>query len=201
MTKAEESALIRRVCDGDPDAFAPLVQAHQTAVYHLAFRMVGNPQDAADLTQEIFLQAYRSLSSFRGESRFFVWLYRLARNRCTDFLRQQKPTLSLTLDDDAEEPAELEIPDRRFSPETVLEKKELRDAVERGMRQLSPAEREILTLREYNGCSYDEIADLLSLEPGTVRSRIFRARKKLCAILVKDGNFSEAVPSEKPKGV
>lgn len=201
MTKAEEAALIRRVCDGDPDAFEPLVLEHQTAVYHLALRMVGNPQDATDLTQEIFLQAYRSLSSFRGESRFFVWLYRLAHNRCTDFLRQRKPTLSLTLDDDAEEIAELDIPDRRFSPETVLEQKELHDAIERGLQQLSPAEREILTLREYNDCSYDEIANILSLEPGTVRSRIFRARKKLCAILIKDGNFSEKAPSEKNKGV
>ena len=201
MTRAEELSLILRVCDGDTDAFAPLVQEHQNAVYHLALRMVGNPQDAADLTQEIFLQAYRSLVSFRGESRFFVWLYALARNRCTDFLRRQKPVLSLTMEDDAEASAELELPDFRFSPETVLEQKELRNAIERAMQRLSPSEREILTLREYNGCSYDEIAQLLSLEPGTVRSRIFRARKKLCAILMKDGNFSESVPSETQKGV
>ena len=201
MTRAEELSLIRRVCDGDTDAFAPLVQEHQNAVYHLAFRMVGNPQDAADLTQEIFLQAYRSLASFRGESRFFVWIYALARNRCTDFLRRQKPVLSLTMEDDAEASSELDLPDLRFSPESVLEQKELRNAIECAMQQLSSSEREILTLREYNGCSYDEIAQLLSLELGTVRSRIFRARKKLCAILVKDGNFSESVPSEKQKGV
>ena len=201
MTKGEDSALIRRVCDGDPDAFEPLVLEYQTAIYHLALRMVGNPQDATDLTQEIFLQAYRNLAAFRGESKFFVWLYRLACNRCTDFLRQHQATISLTVDNETDNSLELEIPDQRFSPESALEQKELRAAIARGLQQLSPAEQEILTLRELNGCSYDEISEILSLEPGTVRSRIFRARKKLCAILIKDGNFSDHFPSQKQKGV
>lgn len=200
MTSGEESALIRRVCDGDPDAFEPLVLAYQTAIYHLALRMVGNPHDATDLTQEIFLQAYRSLPSFRGESRFFVWLYRLAHNRCTDFFRQQQVTFSLTAEEDLDSGMEWEIPDRRFSPESALEQKELREAIACGFQKLSPAEREILTLREFHGCSYDQISEILSLELGTVRSRIFRARKKLCAILQKDGNFSDPFPSQKQKG-
>lgn len=201
MTREEEAILIRRVCGGDADAFEPLVLEYQTAVYHLALRMVNHPQDAIDLAQEIFLQAYRNLSSFRNESRFFVWLYRLACNRCTDFLRRQQSTVSLTVEDGEETLSELEIPDRRFSPESALEQKELQTAIAQGFQQLSPAEREILTLREYHGCSYDEIAEILSLEPGTVRSRIFRARKKLCAILIKGGNFSDRFPSQKQKEV
>lgn len=201
MTREEEATLIRRICDGDSDAFEPLVLEYQTSIYHLAHRMVNDPQDATDLTQEIFLQAYRGLASFRGESKFSVWLYRLACNRCTDFLRKQHPTVSLTTEDEMEDSTEWEIPDLRFSPEHALEQKELRVAIQTGLQQLSSAEREILMLREFNGCSYEEIAEILSLEPGTVRSRIHRARKKLCAFLVKDGNFSGNFPSQKQRGV
>ena len=202
MTREEETVCIQRICAGDANAFEPLVLEYQTSIYHLVYRIVQDSQDATDLTQEIFLQAYRSLSSFRGESRFFVWLYRLACNCCTDFLRKKSVvTVSLTVEENSGEFSELEIPDLRFSPEYTLEQKELRTAIQNGLRQLSPTEREILTLREFSGCSYEEISEILSLELGTVRSRIYRARKKLCAILVKDGNFSCSFPSQEQKEV
>ena len=102
MTKQEEDKLIARVLAGDADAFEPLVTENQTKVYHLALRLLGNEADAADAAQDALIRAYTSLSSFRGDSRFSVWLYRLTNNICIDFLRRQKRanTVSLQTEDD-----------------------------------------------------------------------------------------------------
>ena len=203
MTREDESLLVEQVKQGDSSAFEALVLDNQTKVYNLALRMVGNPDDAFDMSQEAFIKAYNSISGFRGESRFSVWLYRLTSNVCLDFLRAEgrKSHGSLTFAGDDEEDKELEIPDERFSPEAMLEKSQLREAVHRGLSQLPPDYRSILLLREIDGLSYDEIALALSLEEGTVKSRIFRARKKLCSILSNDGNFSFPLPSKQSKEV
>lgn len=197
MTQQEEQRAIDRVRAGDADAFAPLVDAHSKLVYNLCLRMSGNEQDAWDLSQDAFLKAYTNLSLYRGDSKFSSWLYKLTTNVCLDFLRKQKrqKTVPLTYEteDGREEP--LPIPDERFSPEAEAERRELQDAVRRGLSQLPGDQREILVLRELGQLSYEEIAAQLGLEPGTVKSRIFRARKKLCGILLKDGNFSEQVTS------
>jgi len=108
---------------------------------------------------------------------------------------------SLSYIGEENEEKELEIPDDRFSPETIAEKKELREAVNRGLKNLPKDYRAVLVLREIEGLSYEEIADTLSIEVGTVKSRIFRARKRLCAILTADGNFSLKLSSEKAKEV
>ncbi len=199
MTKEEEQALIERVVAGDRAAFEPLVTENQTRVYNIALRMLGNEADAYDAAQETFFRAYSSLSSFRGDSRFSSWLYRLAGNICIDLLRSRKwgKLVSLNdLDDDGEE-SELDIPDERFCPETELEKKELRESVSRAMARLPEEYRRILTLRELGGLSYEELAAELSLEPGTVKSRLNRARKRLCEILLRDGNFSAPASSKR----
>ena len=131
-----------------------------------------------------------------------MWLYRLTSNICIDFLRgrAKRRTVSLSWEDEDGEEGELEIPDERFSPEAGLERAELREAVRRGLSKLTPEYREILLLREINGLSYDEIGRCLKLEEGTVKSRIFRARKKLSEILVKEGNIPEAMASNERKG-
>lgn len=204
MTREEEYELVLRVQSGDGDSFEKLVLDNQTRVYNLALRMVGNEDDAFDMSQEAFIKAFNSIDSFRGDSRFSVWMYRLTTNVCLDFLRSRnrKSHSSLTCFDDGEEDGrELDIPDERFSPETVSEKKELRQAVIRGLKKLPPDYRAILLLREIDGLSYEEIAGVLSLEAGTVKSRIFRARKKLCEILTSDRNFSYATASNKQKEV
>lgn len=203
MTREEEDILIAQVQDGDNSSFEKLVIENQTKVYNLALRMVGNAEDAYDMSQEAFIKAYNSLAFFRGESRFSVWLYRLTTNVCLDFLRSQgrKQHGSLTYMSDEDDDKELEIPDDRFSPETLVEKKELREAVNRGLLSLPKEYRAILLLREIDGLSYEEIAEALSLEEGTVKSRIFRARKRLCAILTSDGNFSYGLSSKKAKEV
>lgn len=202
MTREEELRVVERVRSGDADAFEALVLEHQKKVYNLALRMVGSEEDAKDMAQEAFIRAYSSLDSFRGDSKFSVWLYRLTSNVCIDFLRSRgrKQTVSLTVEDEDEDPAELEIPDERFSPEKALEKRELRESVSRGLETLSPEYRQILLLREISGMSYEEIGKALDLEEGTVKSRIFRARKKLCAFLSEGGNIPEASASYGAKG-
>lgn len=202
MTREEEYAVIRRVCAGDTDAFEALVTAYQKQVYNLALRTVGNEEDAADMTQEAFLRAYRSLGSFRGDSKFSVWLYRLTTNICIDFLRSRgrRPTVSLTAADEDEEPQELDVADDRFDPVQSLERAELRRAVQRGLASLPEDYRRILMLLELSGLSYAEIGQVLRLEEGTVKSRLFRARKKLCDFLRKDGNLPDSFPSNNMKG-
>ena len=198
MTPEQEMHCVRRVLDGDVNAFEQLMHAHEKTVYNLALRALGNPQDAEDVTQEAFLKAYRSLSSFRGDSKFSVWLYRIVSNLCLDFLRarSRRPSQSLTVEDDEGEVGELEIPDEHFSPEKLLDRKLTRESVQRGLASLPDDARQILLLRELKGLSYEEIADVLDLEPGTVKSRIFRARKKLCAFLLQDGNLPDSLASK-----
>jgi RNA polymerase sigma factor (sigma-70 family) len=199
MTREEEREIIRRVKGGDVDAFEALVLANQKQVYTLAFKMLGNEQDANDVSQEAFLKAYRALDSFREDSKFSVWLYRLTSNLCIDFLRSRsrRQAISLSvLDADGEE-KELDIPDEHFSPQELLERSEIRQAVRDGLAKLPEDYRQILLLREIDGLSYAEIGQALSLEEGTVKSRIFRARKKLCSILIQNGNISESISSEK----
>ncbi len=193
---------MRRVLEGDVNAFEALVTEHEKGVYAIAQRMTGNAEDAADMTQETFIKAYNSLSAFRGDSKFSVWLYRIATNVCLDFLRSRsrKPTVSLSVEDDDGEETQLDIADESQSPEQLLERGLTRDAVRRGLKSLSPEYRQILLLREIQGLSYEEIAEALALEVGTVKSRIFRARKRLCAFLLEDGNIPEFSASGKMEG-
>ena len=203
MTREQEREIIDRVLSGDTEAFEALVLEHQNKVYSLALRMVGNEEDARDMAQEAFIRAFNFLSGFRGDSKFSVWLYRLTSNICIDFLRSRskKQTVSMTwTDEDGEEAGELEIPDDTWSPEQQLERSLTRESVRRGLDSLSPQYREILLLREISGLSYEEIAKALNLEEGTVKSRIFRARKKLCDFLLREGNIPEPGASNPPKG-
>lgn len=202
MTREQEEKCIRQVLSGDVNAFEPLVTAYEKNAYRLALRMLGSAEDAQDVTQEAFLKAYRSLDSFRSDSRFSVWLYRIVSNLCLDLLRrrQRRSERSLTVEDEDGEEAQLDVADESFSPEALLERKLTREAVRRGLDALPPDHRRILLLRELEGLSYEEIGTALELEPGTVKSRIFRARKRLCAFLLKDGNLPEVFSSKQEEG-
>lgn len=202
MTREQEAAIVRKVLGGDANAFETLVLEYEKNVYNIALRMTGNSEDAADMTQETFIKAYNSLQSFRGDSKFSVWLYRIVSNVCLDFLRSKnrRPTVSLSVEDDDGEDTQLDVADESQSPELLLDRKLTRDSVRRGLDSLPPDYRQILLLREIQGLSYDEIAQALSLEVGTVKSRIFRARKRLCTFLIDDGNISDFSSSGKMKG-
>lgn len=198
MTRQEERSLIRRINAGEPELFELLVVEHQKIVYNLALRMLRHPEDAQDCAQEAFIKAYRSLPLFRGDAAFSSWLYRLTTNVCLDFLRKKKrrEEQSLTFEDEQAQPLEYAVADERFDPQQELEKKELRRAVRQGLEELPEDFREVILLREVAGLSYEEIGRQLSLEPGTVKSRLFRARKKLAHYLTAGGNISVRSASE-----
>lgn len=200
MTREDE--LVRRAQNGDLDAFEALLRAHEKSVYNLALRMTGSPEDAEDMAQEAFLKVWRALPDFRWECKFSVWLYRVVSNVCLDWLRRQskRQTVSLNVEDEDGEENERELPDERLSPERLLEQKLTREAVQKALSALPEEQRQILLLREIRGLSYEEIGQALSLEPGTVKSRLFRARKKLAARLLADGNIPDAFTSKQAKG-
>ena len=194
----EEHALIRQVQRGDHEAFAQLVKIHENHVYNLCLRMSGNAEDAKDLAQESFLKAWRGIGFYKFEASFSTWLYRLTSNVCIDFLRRQKrrPSVSLTMEDD-ETSTELEIEDTAPSPEETILHQERTDAVAAAMKQLDEEFRMVLTLRVIQDLPYEEIADILDIKVGTVKSRLARARLKLKKLL-EDGNILE-IPSSKSR--
>lgn len=192
MTRQEENDAIAKVLEGDANAFEPLILANQSGVYNLALRTLSDPDDAFDVAQEVFIRAFRSLKSFKCESSFSSWLYRITANMCIDFIRKNKKRYNVVSIDSAESEAfPLELPDIRYSPENELEKKELRKAVDEALSVLAPEQRSILFLRELEDMSYAEISECLGIDVGTVKSRIFRARAKLSKILQSRGNFFE----------
>lgn len=202
MTRETEMQIIQRVLDGHTDDFEALVHENQKKIYNLALKMVGNKEDAWDISQETFIKAFKALRSFRGDSSFSVWIYRLASNLCIDFMRKEKKNRAIPLVyiNEAEEEKELEISDVSMEPEALYERAELRRAIEEGLEALPDDHRQVLILREINGLSYTEIAQVLNLEIGTVKSRIFRARSNLAKYLQSKGNFSDKKTSKTSKG-
>lgn len=191
MTNAiEEDKIIRKAVGGSAEAFEQLVVKYQTPIYRLCLRMTGNPEDAADLTQESFLKAWRALDTFRFGSGFSTWLFRLASNTCLDHLRAQKrrPVLPLTLEDNDGEEMTLDPPDSAPTPEEALLASEEQERLNQALAQLDPGQRHILTLRVVNDLSYTEIAEILEIKEGTVKSRIARARDALRKKYQKGGN-------------
>ena len=187
---SHEESLLQRAKNGDQAAFGALVTLYEKKVYALALRMCKHPEDAAEASQEAFLAAWQGLKFFRGEASFSTWLYRLTSNACVDLLRKEqrhRAAAGPSLDDEG---VYLDVADSAPSPHDIAESGELKEQIEAGLRALSPEHREVLILREIHQLSYDEIAETLSLDSGTVKSRISRGRKQLRNFLLKSGNFS-----------
>ena len=189
----DEKALIGQILGGDQEAFARLVQAYQKPVYNLCLRMVSNPTDAEDLAQEAFVKAWRGLRFYKHEAAFSTWLYRLTSNVCIDFLRRQKKTVSLTVEEDA---PDLEVPDAAPLPEEQVLNKEKQHAVAAAMAQLEEEYRLALTLRVVDDLTYEQIAEVLDIKVGTVKSRIARARERMRKMLLENGNIFGNISSK-----
>ena len=203
MTLDEERHIIQNVIDGDKNAFEELLLANQKNVYNLAVKMTGNEDDALDISQEAFLKAYSQLGSFRAESRFSVWMYRLTYNLCIDFLRK-KPKgapVSLSQQDEDDESRQIEIPDLRNLPEDRAIQKETRTIIAESITELGQRHREIFVMREITGMSYVDIAATLDISEGTVKSRLSRARLSLANILIGKGTFPESYRHNGREGV
>lgn len=189
----EDREIVEKVLSGDRDAFGILVERYQTKVYNMALRMVNNVDDAADMTQEVFLRAWKSLPAFQFESAFSTWLFRMTHNICIDHLRarQRKPTVSMTVyDDGGEESTQLDLPDTGPDPEEAAILSENRALLARALAMMPPEPREILVMRAINDMSYQQIASILHLQEGTVKSRLSRARALLKKNLTELGNNS-----------
>ena len=201
MRTLQDELLIRRAQRGDADAFEQLLLEHQKNVYNLCYRMAGDPDDAMDLSQETFLRAWRCLDQYQFASAFSTWLYRLCSNICIDFLRKRRrqQTVPLTFEDADGEEQTYAVPDAQPLPEEQVELKLTRETLAAAMAQLLPEHRAVLQLRVINELSYEQIADVLDVQIGTVKSRLSRARAQLKKILER-GNFSSVCSSESMEG-
>jgi RNA polymerase sigma-70 factor (ECF subfamily) len=176
-----DGELVKRAQGGDKRAFDLLVSKYQHRVIKLVGRYVHEPADALDVVQDSFLKAYRALPQFRGESAFYTWIYRIAVNTAKNFLvSASRRPLSTTRDDDFGEPMSLEeLQPSLETPEHLFISDEIRSVIVETMEGLPHELREALTLREIDGMSYEQIADVMECPIGTVRSRIFRAREAI----------------------
>ena len=199
MNKDEELRLARSAAAGDEAAFEQLVMAHQKFVYNLALKITGSPEDALDISQDVFIKVYTGLGAFRGDSRLSVWLYRLTYNASMDHIKKNRPAGTYSLSGDEENEAH-DVPDPHPQPEEETERRELQREVWSAMDELSQEKREILVMRELRGMSYAKIGEELGLEEGTVKSRISRSRLALADILKKRGTFSGRFSSNGKKG-
>ncbi len=184
-----DAPLVERVKQGDVKAFEMLVVKYQRRIERLVGRMVRDVDLVPDIAQETFIRAYRALPQFRGDSAFYTWLYRIAVNTAKKALMELKRDPLVTesaragRDDDDEGPRIENEPSDSATPEAVLASKQIAAAVNFAVEALSEDLRQAITLREIDGLSYEEIAELMNCPIGTVRSRIFRAREAIAARL------------------
>ena len=187
-----ENMLIKKAQKGDSHAFEVLIESHFKQIYNIALRMTNNPDDAADMTQEVMLKLFRNIGSFSGNSKFSTWVYRVATNTCLDELKKMKRKTAVSLQSEIETDDggyTMEIEDTSLTPEQSLEQTELKSVVQKAIAMLSDDHKAIIILRDIRGFSYDEIARITGTTEGTVKSRLSRARAQLKNIIEKNFGF------------
>lgn len=165
----DDAFLVTRARAGRVDAFEELVRRHRDRVYRVALRMLGDEREAEDAAQDALLQAWRSLDRFRGDSAFSTWLHRITVNRCLNVLRARRPTEPIATEPESPAP----------STETTVESRLRLDDVRRAILELTPEQRAPLVLRELEGLTYEELAEVLDISVSAVKSRLHRARVEL----------------------
>lgn len=180
----EERRLVETAQRGDVESFNALVRLYEGRVYNLSYRMLGDPESAADAAQDAFLSAFRNLRSFRGGS-FRSWILRIATNTCYDVLRVRKrrPSVSLDLDPGQDDDQPLQIADSGEPPDEFALRRELAQAIQHGLTSLPEEQRVVLILSDIEGLAYEEIAQITNTNLGTVKSRLSRGRARLRDVL------------------
>lgn len=176
----DDDELVRLCQNGDVSAFEQLFNRHRKRVFNLVYRMMGNEEDAFDLTQEIFVRVYTKIHDFGFKSAFSTWLYRLALNMCTDELRKRARDMSTPVEPDSPTISQQVY---NTNPEKQLMAKEYEKQIWKAINSLKEKDRSMIILRDLEGLSYEEIAKVLDCSVGRVKSRLHEARKKLKSIL------------------
>jgi RNA polymerase sigma-70 factor (ECF subfamily) len=172
----DDQLLIKRAQDGDIDAFEDLIRAYEKKIYSIAYNMMNSREDAQDVTQETVLKIFRSLSMFNGKSTFSAWIYKVTTNTCLDELRKRKHTL-LSIEKMSEDGVQFR--DDAYTSEELLTQKLLGQRISAEIDTLSPDYKLMIVLRDVQGMSYQQIAEITGISIGTVKSRINRARRQL----------------------
>jgi RNA polymerase sigma factor (sigma-70 family) len=180
-SRNEDSVLIKRALQGDQNAFGRLKEKYYEAIYSLIYRMVHEKDEVEDLTQEAFIKAFMSLSSFNDEFAFSTWLYKIATNNCIDHIRRKKlQTFSIDQPiESRESDFTFELPDSTYEPDREMIARQRRKLIEEAINSLPPKYRQVIILRHQEEREYQDIAELLNLPLGTVKAHIFRAREML----------------------
>jgi len=177
-----DEILFKKAQKGDVEAFEGLIKAYEKLIYNAAYRMLPNPQDAEDVSQEVIIKVYKNISKCAGAGSFKSWLFRIINNTCIDEIRKRKGKVSLSLDIDyGENSGHVENPVLRDenTPETEFLRKSMSENIQKAINKLPPDYKAVVVMRDISGLSYDEVAIALGINMGTVKSRIARARKKL----------------------
>ena len=184
MSQSEDLELVERVQGGDQDAFKELVERYQRKVYSICYGMLKDSEASLDVSQEVFIKVYRYMEKFNRESSFYTWLYRITVNMCIDHIRKNSKVQRVEYDDRiSHESGEIEGEEHSLPstlgihPDKVYGRKELREKMLEALETLSEKHRTILILREVEGLSYEEMADVLNISKGTVMSRLYHARR------------------------
>lgn len=189
MGLKNEEILIEKAKSGDTEAFEGLITNYEKLIYNVIYRMMGNPEDTYDLSQETFIKVYTKLDQFDGTSQFSTWLYRIATNTCLDELRCRKGKETFSIDQAIENKDGYIHPEQEDKNENVEGKiieKEKAQIIQMALNEVNEKNRTVLILREIQQLSYDEIAKLLDISLGTVKSRISRGREQIKKILMQD---------------
>lgn len=181
-----EAVLLKKIKEGDIASFELLIAEYQVYAYNIAYRMLGNTEDAKDITQEALIKVYKSISKFKETSNFSTWLYRIVMNTCKDELKKRKEvTLSLDKEIETQDGTlSIEIGDERLNPSKILERNEVSHLVQEAINTLPDSNRMVIVLRDIQGLSYEEISQVIKEPIGTVKSRINRGRGMLKKILI-----------------
>ena len=180
---ADDQSLIAECLQGNTSAFGVLVRRYQERLYNSVYRLLDNAEDARDVVQEAFLSAYQSLDSFKGDARFFTWLYRIAVNTAISLRRKQRVSVSIDSARNGEFPIDPLDPSEQSRPGHALERAEQERRIQQALSRLSPEHRAVLVMKDMEGQKYETMAEILQVPIGTIRSRLHRARLELRELL------------------